>query len=169
MSMSALPSSLPARAALLAAALGLAQPAAAQVTWTFRGPTSPIARIENAMVYDSVQRRMVNFGGYDINFNRMNDMWEYEGLSRPWANVTPASGPSRRQGSAMAYDPVRQRILMFGGMDDNGTVIGDTWEWSTVSKTWTPLSPSPAPVARAGSRMVYDAVNDRIVLQAGVN
>src|SRR5258705_2858401 len=79
-----------------------AAPAAAQVTWTLRGPTVPIARIENAMVYDQANQRMVMFGGYDLNFNRTNDIWEYNGAARVWTNVTPASGamPSPRQGAA---------------------------------------------------------------------
>jgi hypothetical protein len=159
-------------AALCAAATLAAHPAAAQgFTWTAQGPIAPISRIENAMVYDSGNQRMAMFGGYDLNFNRTNDMWEYNGSARVWANVTPASGaiPSPRQGAAMAYDPARQRILMFGGSDDAGTVLGDTWEWSTTAKTWTLLAPSPAPAARVGSRMVFDTANDRIVLHGGWN
>jgi hypothetical protein len=144
-----------------------ASPAAAQVNWTFRGPVVPIARIENAMVYDSGNQRMVNFGGYDHNFNRTNDVWEYNGVARTWANVT-APGPSPRLGHTMAYDPIRARILMFGGQDDGGTILGDTWEWDTATKTWTQLAPSPSPTPRFGSRMVYDVANDRFVLQGGV-
>jgi hypothetical protein len=154
---------------LVSASVLLAGPAGAQVTWTPRGPLVPIARVENAMVYDSVNQRMVNFGGYDIMFNRMNDMWEYNGAARTWVNVTPAVSPPRRQGSAMAYDPNRQRILLFGGSDDAGTVLGDTWEWNAVAKSWTQLSPSPAPSPRVGSRMVYDVANDRIILHGGWN
>jgi hypothetical protein len=145
-----------------------AAPAGAQVSWTFRGPTVPIARIEDAMVYDAGNRRMVMFGGYDLDFNRTNDVWEYDGLTRAWANVT-APGPSARQGAAMAYDPLRDRILLFGGKDDAGTVLGDTWQWNTVAKTWTQLTLSPSPPARVGSRMVYDVANDRFVLQGGLS
>jgi hypothetical protein len=141
-------------------------PAGAQVNWTFRGPTVPIARVENAMVYDAGNRRMVTFGGYDLNTNRTNDVWEYDAATRTWANVS-APGPVARNGSAMAYDPLRQRILMFGGNNDAGTALGDTWQWDTVAKTWAQLSLSPSPPARVGSRMVYDVANDRFVLQGG--
>jgi hypothetical protein len=147
-----------------------ARPAGAQVNWTFRGPVVPISRVENAMVYDSGNQRMVVFGGYDLNFNRTNDVWEYSvvGSTRTWTNVS-TTGPIARQGAAMAYDPLRDRILMFGGSDDAGTVLGDTWEWNTVAKTWSQLSLSPSPPPRVGSRMVYDVANDRIVLQGGWN
>lgn len=145
-----------------------ASPAAAQVSWTFRGPTVPIARIEDAMVYDSGNRRMVMFGGYDLDFNDTGDVWEYDGLARVWTNVT-APGPSARHGHAMAYDPLRHHILMFGGRSEAGTILGDTWQWDTVAKSWTQLFPATPPSARYGARMVYDAANDRFVLQGGLS
>lgn len=150
----------------LFALLLTASPAAAQVTWTFRGPVVPIARIEDAMVYDSVQKRMVMFGGYDLNFHATNDIWEYDGAARVWTNVT-APGPSIRHGAAMAYDPLRGRILMFGGIDAATVAFGETWIWDTVAKSWTQLNLSPAPAARGGAGLVYDADNDRFVLHGG--
>ena len=152
--------------ALLVGALAVS-PAAAQVDWTFRGPVVPISRIENAMVYDSGNQRMVVFGGYDLNFNSTNDVWEYDGVARTWANVT-APGPTVRNGAAMAYDPLRNTILMFGGINDEATgAFGETWEWDTVTKTWSQLSVSPSPPARGGAGMVYDVANDRMVLHGG--
>src|SRR4029079_17343708 len=150
------------------AAFALASPAAAQVDWTFRGPVVPIARIENDMVYDSGNQRMVTFGGYDHNFNRTNDVWEYDAVARTWANVT-APGPTARQGAAMAYDPLRARILMCGGIGDGGIGLSDTWEWDTAAKTWTELSPATSPSPRGGARLVYDVGNDRFVLHGGWN
>ena len=155
-------------AGLIVVGLLAAAPAGAQVSWTFRGPTVPIARVENAMVYDAGNRRMVTFGGYDLNTNRTNDVWEYDAATRTWANVS-GPGPSARQGAAMAYDPLRDRILLFGGTDDAGAVLGDTWQWDTVAKTWSQLSLSPSPPARVGSRMVYDVANDRFVMQGGLS
>jgi hypothetical protein len=151
---------------LLVGALAVS-PAAAQVDWTFRGPVVPISRIENAMVYDSGNQRMVVFGGYDLNFNSTSDVWEYDGVARTWANVT-APGPTARNGAAMAYDPLRNTILMFGGINDDATgAFGETWEWDTVTKTWSQLSVFPSPPARGGAGMVYDVANDRMVLHGG--
>jgi hypothetical protein len=149
-------------------AVALASPAAAQVNWTLRGPVVPISRIENAMVYDAGNQRMVTFGGYDLNFNRTNDVWEYNAVARTWANVT-APGPQVRQGAAMAYDTLRGRILMFGGRGDGDSTLGDTWDWDTSAKTWSQLSPPASPPPRSGGRMVYDPANDRFVLQGGWN
>jgi hypothetical protein len=155
-------------AGLLVAGLLAAAPAAAQVNWTFRGPVVPISRIENAMVYDAGNHRMVTFGGYDLNFNHTEDVWEYDGVARTWANVS-APGPEARQGAAMAYDPLHAQILMFGGSGDAGTALGDTWQWDAAAKTWTLLSPATSPPPRAGARMVYDVANARFVLHGGWN
>ena len=47
--------------------------------------------------------------------------------------------PSARVGHAMAYDPVRKRVVLFGGSDASGR-RNDTWEWD--GKTWTQKFPS---------------------------
>ncbi|HUR19412.1 MAG TPA: hypothetical protein VMZ90_01305 [Vicinamibacterales bacterium] len=39
-----------------------------------------------------------------------------------------ATAPSRRRGTATAYDARRQRVVLFGGEDDGG-LLNDTWEW----------------------------------------
>jgi hypothetical protein len=120
---------------------------------------------------------MVMFGGHDVNFNKLNDLWEFDTAARTWTNRTPSplpsSWPSRRAGHAMACDPVGQRIILFAGWDENGDFsngrfLNDTWEWSMPSRTWTNRTPSGAkPVPRRGARMVYDAANARIVMFGG--
>jgi hypothetical protein len=68
----------------VAATLALvASGASAQsVDWARTTPPGPIARIENGMV--SCGGRMVLFGGHDLNFNRLNDLWEYDTLTATW-------------------------------------------------------------------------------------
>ncbi len=39
-----------------------------------------------------------------------------------------ATAPTRRRGAAAAYDPVRQRVVLFGGTDERG-LLGDTWQF----------------------------------------
>src|SRR5688572_29019300 len=78
---------------------------------------APAYRIENAMVYDSIGRRHVMFGGYDSRVEpgtstRFNDIWEYDGATRTWYNVTPASGakPVGRSGHTLGFDPARRVV-----------------------------------------------------------
>jgi hypothetical protein len=157
----------------------LCSSASAQYTigWQRQPSAGPIARIEDTMVYDSAHARMIMFGGYDLNFNRMNDLWEYDPATQTWTNRTPsplpAAWPSRRSGHTMAYDAANQRVVMFGGWSDNGdflngTHLNDTWEWNTNTKVWTNVTPSGTkPFARRGARMVYDSARSRIVMFGG--
>ncbi len=149
------------------------RPASAQasIAWTRQLPAGPVPRIEDALVYDSVAARLVMFGGYDLDWNRMNDIWEYNGATKAWTDVTPPTGslPTQRSGHAMAFDPVRRKVVVFGGLNDSLQYLGDTWEWDTVNKTWTNVTPGSSPAPRQGARLVYDAANDRMVLVGGTD
>ena len=46
-----------------------------------------------------------------------------------WRELQPAVSPSARGGAAMGYDPVRKRIILYGGFDSGGNKFNDTWEW----------------------------------------
>jgi hypothetical protein len=160
--------------AALALAAVVPTAAAAQNTaidWSRPAQAGPPSRIEDTWVYDSVSARFLMFGGYDLNWNRLNDMWEYNAASRTWADVSPATGarPERRSGQAMAFDPVRRVVIVFGGLLDDLSYLNDTWEWNTVTKTWTNVTPGASPAARQGARLVHDATNGRLVLFGGVD
>jgi N-acetylneuraminic acid mutarotase len=167
-------------AVLAVSAVALVPTAAAgqSLAWSKSPLPGPIARIENSMVWCG--GRMVLFGGHDVNFSRMNDLWEYETATKAWTNRTPsplpAAWPSRRAGQAMACDPAGQpRVFVFGGWTENGdflngTFLNDIWEWNTVTNVWTNRTPGGTkPVPRRGAKMVYDAANSRIVMFGGVD
>ena len=69
----------------------------------------------------------------------------------------------------MAFDPVRRVVIVFGGLLDDLSYLNDTWEWNTVTKTWTNVTPGASPLARQGARLVHDATNGRLVLFGGVD
>ena len=141
------------------------------VDWTKQNPLGPVARIEDSLVYDSAAGRFIMFGGYDLNWNRMHDIWEYDSAAKTWTDVTPVSGnlPTPRWGQTMAFDPIRRKVILFGGQDDNGTYLSDTWEWDTIAKTWTNVTPGNSPVPRRGANITYDPANDRMLLVNGVD
>lgn len=79
--------------------------------------------------------------------------------------MAPLVSPPARSGHDVAYDPVRQRVILFGGFPDVGTRLGDTWEWDGTN--WTQRMPASSPGARSGHRMVWDPVRSVIVLFGG--
>jgi hypothetical protein len=66
----------------------------------------------------------------------------------------------------MAYDPVRQETVLFGGEDVHGS-LGDTWIWDGHAWTLARTAVSPAP--RDGARMVFDPALGTVLLLGGVS
>ena len=94
-------------------------------SWHKINTSTPSARAEASMAYDSDRQRIVLFGGYR-NENgeriRLGDTWEWNG--QKWEQKS-SEGPEPRNGTTMAYDPFRKKIILFWGSNDSG----QTWEW----------------------------------------
>lgn len=69
-----------------------------------------------------------------------------------------------RNSHAMAYDPIRQETVLFGG--SVGSVHrNDTWVWRGAN--WIQLLPANRPPDRWGHRMVWDAARGEVVMFGG--
>jgi hypothetical protein len=139
--------------------------------WSELKPVSGVAlpiRKNFGMAYDSVRKRLVVFagikGGLSAPPETLGDTWEWDGES--WVERKPPSAPSPRAGHAMAYDPARKRVVVFGGMDDKDQPRDDTWEWD--GSQWSEVTPAgDPPPARFNTAMVYHGARERIVLFGG--
>jgi len=144
--------------------------------WTQLAPTGspPPARDLTTAIYDPVRDRMVVFGGQAYGFPGgayiLNDVWALSLTGVPaWTQLAPAgSPPPVRALPAAIYDPVRDRMVVFGG-DGESSPVNDVWALSLAgSPSWTMLTPSgPPPPARFGHTAVYDPVRDRMLVFAG--
>ncbi len=105
------------------------------------------------------------FNGISFNDSKGNSRLELEQNSSKWKNMNPANRPGARQGTSMVYDPINDRVVLFGGF--NGNYLDDTWEYDLVNNTWININPNPAPTPRRQHSMVYDSVNRKIVLFGG--
>lgn len=68
-----------------------------------------------------------------------------------------------RQQHAMAYDPVRQEVVLFGGHLGFGSA--ETWVWQGAN--WIRRLPPVSPPDRWGHRMVWDAARGEMVMFGG--
>lgn len=77
------------------------------------------------------------------------------------------TGPAVREDARMVFDPVSQKVILFGGANyTSGLRYNDTWEWNGTS--WTQRFPTGTlPPPRAGQGMTYDSSRSRIVLFGG--
>jgi len=133
--------------------------------WTQRFPaTVPAGRTAPLMAYNPATGKVLMFGGYvGGSTNQLNDTWQWDGTN--WQQLSPTNVPNRRSGGGMAYDPISQRIIMFGGDSPSG-YLGDTWAWT--GSNWQQLSPAHTPTPRGTPYMATDQTRNNIVLFGGV-
>ena len=130
----------------------------------------PAARAGHTAIYDPVRDRMIVFGG-GTNVSSFNDVWALSLAGSPvWSRLTPAGSlPAARWGHTAIYDPVRDRMIVFGG-ETNVSTFNDVWALSLAgSPVWIALDPMGSPpVALSYHTAIYDPVRDRMIVFGGV-
>lgn len=115
------------------------------------------------MIHDAPRHRVIVSGGFlDINLNTLSDETWALSLTgeRVWTKLA-TSATSANHGSGI-YDPVRDRIVVFDGVQVTALALGSPSSWTTLATTGTPPS--------GGGQPVYDPSGDRmIVLTASRN
>jgi cysteine-rich repeat protein len=92
-----------------------------------------------------------------------SETWEHDGVT--WGRLAPPASPPALTRVAMAYDPRRDRVVLFGGLDASGAFVDETWEFDGV--TWVKLSPATHPTARVDAAFACSPT--RCVLFGGRN
>lgn len=101
--------------------------------WQQRSPANPPAAV-GTFACDTARQCLVLFDG--VTNGQPNHTWRLS--NGVLQNLAPGLEPARRFGAAMAYDPIRQRTVMFGGAaavtysQQQGYQMlahGDTWEF----------------------------------------
>jgi hypothetical protein len=142
--------------------------------WTPVSPAStPSPRAEALTLFDSARRRLIVHGGWYTSLGRTRvraDTWAYDVASNTWQSLD-AVGYGGRWGETGIHDPVRDRIVAFGGVD---TLSGyaDTHVLSLASGTWSNLPTSgtpPAAVRGQTFRAAYDPEGDRMLVVAAAD
>ncbi len=145
---------------------------AMQNTWQWNGAqweqlfpsTIPHIRYGQGMTYDSTGNQVVMFGGTYPNQNYLNDLWIWNGYN--WIDLTPVGiKPTPRTFFQITHDPVREKIVLFGGGNAVGR-LGDTWEWDGA-QWYNPTNTGPS--ARSVFGMSYDMINNNTVLYGGMD
>jgi len=150
--------------------------------------SAPSRRVLAAAIYDSLQDRIVVFGGASLDaqdFGRsrasLGDFWELDlgGLPRWRRIVLEGPSPAPRFGAGVAVDTRRHRMILTGG----GQIIGEDYDGGIIFKlfddVWT-LSLDSNPrwdrISTTGSgpepalyfTTTYDPDHDALILLGGV-
>ena len=133
----------------------------------------PGGRIEHSAIFDLPRNRMIVFGGRTEDFaTHFNDAWALDLAGEPtWIELHPPEPlPSTRYNHTATYDPVRERMVVFGGIpvyDDN------TWTLSLAgAPEWTEHDTESGEFgggAWSSHSAVYDDRFDRVVVFGGAH
>ena len=142
-------------------------------TWIFDGtrwnrlqpPQSPPARTSGSLVYNPQSKTLILFGGdtHTAPNGLLNDTWSFDGTT--WTQLQPQHQPPPRYDGAMAYDPINNEIVLYGGESNNG-FLNDTWTFNGTD--WTDRSSANDPPARYGAGMAYDSISNAMILFGGL-
>ena len=143
--------------------------------WTELHPagTPPSRRGFMTAVYDAARDRMLIFGGADTSFitdSTGGETWSLDLSPTPtWERITAPGSPGGRAWHTSIYDPIGDRMLVFGGVTHTGE-SADVWSLSlaTDSFGWTRLNPSgDQPPPRMFASSAYDSRRNRLVTYTG--
>lgn len=137
----------------------------ADVEWSgilTEGP-APGHRQNASAIYDPIRDRMIIFGGIGYG-GLLSDAWDLSLSGVPSWNQIVASGtqPPNRYRHCAIYDPVRDRMIVFGYASTMYVLaLSGPPEWSALSTT------GPAPPSLKDATAVYDQVRDRMLVFGG--
>lgn len=136
--------------------------------WTRITDDGPSPRTFPCMVM--ADNYVLLFGGNAVLFGSdknpihcLDDTWKFQ--YGAWKELAVNIHPDARAEAAVAYNPSRKKVVLFGGRKAGGKwVAGDTWEFD--GNKWNQVG-TQGPTPGSGAIMVYDAQLKQIVLLGG--
>lgn len=148
--------------------------------WTALPATTPSPRAGGDLrwVYDQRARVTIMVGGDNVcKTIYCRTTWAYDVASNRWDLKIPDDAPkgsfAGRCQPALAYDPVRDRTWMYGGLTsrnvqkqrEEGYGWGELWEYSNADNRWTNHDVAVEDQGRPHfRRMFFDPHQDRLFL-----
>ncbi len=118
------------------------------------------ARREMNLAFDPDAGTVVSFSGAGgLAGPFFDDTWVFDG--RHWSEVATPNRPRSRFEAAMCYDPIRRRVVLFGGRGEFLQPLFDTWTFD--GSDWTRIAAGAADPDAQGS-LVFDPVRGTSVL-----
>lgn len=135
-------------------------------TWTTISTTgAPSARTNPSAVWDTVNSRMIVWGGANALLNPpefYNDGASYDPVSNTWTPISMTGSPSPRSSHHAVW--TGNRMIIWGGMTDSGlgllahgavyNPVGDSWSSMNIQGAPSPTQYFGASAVWTGSRMM---------------
>ena len=141
-------------------------------TWAYDGvdwqpvqPGAPYPRTGMALAPHPSRPGLVAFGGSISapRFAVFNDTWTWD--ANGWQPVATSAAPPPRQGAAIAADPYRRNVVLFGGATFTTQWVGYGDTWTFDGANWSQRFPVHRPPSRTRTgAAALDPVGGRVLL-----
>jgi hypothetical protein len=138
---------------------------AASLTWTHPSLTAGGPSERDTADVASDKSGIVVFGGEKAAFggSYLDDTWSYANGS--WKQLELSVHPPALISGGMAYDPLDETTVLFGGGNSGGTCTSATWTFS--GSRWQEATESTAPPARYVGGMAFSPLDKGILMFGG--
>lgn len=125
-------------------------------TWTEMNSAShPVGRKWATMSYDSVNQKIILFGGGSGGESSCSDdTWVYDYSLNQWEIAYSSVAPPCRFLTASVFDSVNQKVILVQGIWDQ-EFLEDTWAFDFNDNTWT--SKSAAFIVTAATSTIHSS------------
>jgi hypothetical protein len=132
----------------------------------------PKERVGHELVYDSVNQKVILYGG-DATWGDADpvgwrfDTWSYDYATNTWINMEPSSKPTATYVN-LAYDSESEVVIGYGGALADHVVSNFTWKYDYTTNAWNNLNPTiDPPTGIGGDTIAYDSESDIIIAHGG--
>ncbi|MEI2611362.1 MAG: kelch repeat-containing protein [Candidatus Promineifilaceae bacterium] len=127
--------------------------------WYSVSNDGPPPRLLGGVAYDSQSNLFLLFGGRALTVD-YTDFWTWDPIHH-WQQLdTPAPGGLSNH-LAMVYDPVRERVVLYGGQDLSQQTYTNTWEWDGAEWLRRALT---GPSLNIHYALTFDPVHQQVLL-----
>jgi hypothetical protein len=131
----------------------------------------PPGRSDHVAVFDSLQNRMIIYGGWSHEKGEyLDDTWAFYFATPPdtagrWKQIkAKKSHPPKRRHAVGVYDSARNWFIICGGFGQEG-YLNDVWAFDLSLDEWINVTPGPQP--RIDHQAIYDPKSRRLILYGG--
>jgi hypothetical protein len=119
--------------------------------------------VSRRMAFDTKKARVLLFSPRHVDTDA-GDLWEWDGTA--WSARSQTSTPSPRWNHLMAFDSLRQRLMLFGGgQPKNVSFLEDTWEFDGTA--WDLQNPATSPGPIVIGAAAYSPTSAAVLLVGG--
>lgn len=142
--------------------------------WTnLSSSIAPTPRYSHAMAYDSQSDRVIIFGGgTESETYGTDETWSFDFGNNTWMDMTSTIRPPPRIQHQISYDPIHDRVILFGGrgpVNHKMVSLDDTWTYDYDTNTWKNMSPLMIPTGLSQFAMAYDSQSQAVILFGGIS